>query len=190
MRIIAGKYRSRRIHSVNPGRGNCLMEAKSSFRPTTDRAKESLFNTLNNLIDFDSVTCLDLFAGSGALGFEALSRGAASVEFVENSAKQVKCILETTEELGVNEQVTVHNCSAIDFMTGANGRFYDIIFADPPYSYDKYDVLLQKVFDTGFSIFILEHGGKVNMMYDTNRFNEINKVTGITHFKIFSAKDE
>jgi len=190
MRIIAGKYKSRRIHSVNTRKSSGIRSAKSSFRPTTDRAKETLFSTLNNLIDFDSVACLDLFAGSGALGFESLSRGADSVEFVENSYKQVRSILQTADELNVNEQIIVQNCDVMDYLAGITGRSYDLVFADPPYLYDKYDILLQKVFDINFSIFVLEHSGSADMMYDTNRFSEINKVTGITHFKIFSTKDE
>jgi 16S rRNA (guanine966-N2)-methyltransferase len=190
MRIIAGKYRSRRIHSAHPGQENCIQSAKSSYRPTTDRAKESLFNTLNNIIDFDSVACLDLFAGSGALGFEALSRGGASCDFVESSSLQLKSIIKTADDLKVTEQVTIHNSNALDFLSIAEGRFYDIIFADPPYQFDKYDVLLQKVFNINFSIFVLEHSGISGMMYDTNRFNELNKVIGITHFKIFSTKDD
>lgn len=190
MRIIAGKYRSRRIHSVNPGRESSIQSLKSSYRPTTDRAKESLFNTLNNIIDFDSVSCMDLFAGSGSLGFEALSRGGSSCEFVESSLLQLKSIIKTAEDLKVTEQVTVHNSNVLDFLSIAEGRSYDIIFADPPYSFDKYDILLQKVFNINFSIFVLEHSGIAGMKYDINRFNEINKVIGITHFKIFSTKDD
>jgi len=187
MRIIAGKYKSRKIIS---GLKESIQASKSSFRPTTDRAKESLFNTLNNIIDFDSVTCLDLFAGSGSLGFEAISRGAASCEFVDNSVNQVKLILHTAEYLGISDQIMVNRSDVIDFLTSNPGDSYDLVFADPPYSYEKYDILMQKVFDLNFGIFVLEHPGTGKLMYDTNRFNEINKAIGFTNFKIFSTKDE
>ncbi|HJY62762.1 MAG TPA: RsmD family RNA methyltransferase [Ignavibacteria bacterium] len=189
MRIIAGKYKSRRIFSDHSSAGNFVRESKSTYRPTTDRAKESLFNVLNNLLDFDSVSCLDLFAGSGALGFESLSRGAASCDFVDVSVKQMRLINRTAEELNVLAQVNIYNSEVFDFLDGNENNSYDLIFADPPYNYDKYDILISKVIKAGFGIFVLEHPPHVSLLYDSKRYDMISKTIGITNFKIFSSRE-
>ncbi len=100
------------------------------LRPTGDRLRETLFNWLQFYLP--NAQCLDLFAGSGALGFEALSRGAASVDFVElnplaaRTLKQQLQLLETTDG-------QVHNCRAADFL-GSGNKPYDIVFIDPPFA--------------------------------------------------------
>ena len=187
MRIIAGKYKSRKILSVHQTYGG--QTEKNTYRPTTDRAKETLFNMLNNLIDFDSVRCLDLFAGSGALGFESLSRGAASCDFVDISSTQLNQIKLTAEELKVQDNISLFNCDVIDFLEDNEGAFYDLIFADPPYNYGKYDTLQHKVFSLRFSIFALEHSIVISPLYDTKKFDVISKTIGTTNFKIFSSKE-
>lgn len=190
MRIISGKYRSRRLNTPLPGAGNCLKDNLSGFRPTTDRARETLFNVLNNLIDFESVSCLDLFAGTGALGFEAISRGAASCDFVESSSKCALNIEKSAKELGCTEKIKIFKEDAIRFLSESEGRFYDLIFTDPPYDYENYNEIITGVSNLKFSIFVLEYGAKGGgFMYEMKGYDIIDKKIGVTNFKIFVTKD-
>lgn len=130
-RLIAGKWRSKRLN----------LEANPQLRPTGDRVRETLFNWLNT--DITNSICLDLFAGSGSLGFEALSRGAKFCDFVEMdklTAKQIKknCdLLELTAK-----HVDVSSKSASEFLDDASGKNYDIIFLDPPFRMNLIEDLL------------------------------------------------
>lgn len=189
MRIIAGKYKSRRIYSAGEKAKRGAVEQKSTYRPTSDRAKESLFNILNNLIDFESITCLDLFAGSGSLGFEAISRGAESCDFVDKSSVNLNNIERTAGELDISDNVNLINSDVLDFLEINADFYYDLIFADPPYNYDFFEVLCGKIFKKSFGIFVLEHPSGVNILYDTKRFDMAGKTIGTTNFKIFSTKE-
>ncbi len=190
MRIIGGKFRSRRVHS-NKEPNNCGRENISGYRPTTDRARETLFNVLNNIIDFDMARSLDLFAGSGAIGFEFLSRGAASCDFVENATKQINNIQKTAGELGCSEQVNIISENVMGFLkrNGEGLGYYDIIFADPPYGYEFYNELMQGVLNMKFGIFVLEHSGESAGMFNVNDFEIIEKKIGMTNFTILNRKD-
>lgn len=189
MRIISGKYRSRRIYTPGGSNDNCLREKLSGFRPTTDRAKETLFNVLNNIIDFESVTCLDLFAGSGSLGFETLSRGAEQIEFVEDSEKQISFIRKTAAELKCEDNINIVRTDVIKYLMESEGTHFDIIFADPPYDYKMYGDLVGLVLKLSFSIFVLEYSAGSSFMYNLNSCNIIDKKIGATNFKIFITKD-
>jgi 16S rRNA (guanine(966)-N(2))-methyltransferase RsmD len=190
MRIIGGKFSSRRVHS-NKEPHNCVQGNISGYRPTTDRARETLFNVLNNIIDFDMARSLDLFAGSGAIGFEFLSRGAASCDFVENAAKQINNIQKTACELGCGEQVNIISENVLGFLkrSGDGLGYYDIIFADPPYGYEFYNELMQGVLNMKFGIFVLEHSGDRAGMFNVNDFEIIEKKIGMTNFTILNRKD-
>ena len=119
MRIIAGRLRGRAIEAP-PGR---------STRPTADRVRETLFSMLaSRLGSFEELRVADLFAGSGALGFEALSRGASSVTFVENDAQAAAVIRRNAERLGAS--VHLLGGSALSL---PRSEPFDLIFADPPY---------------------------------------------------------
>lgn len=120
LRIIGGRWRGRRLH-FPPVEG---------IRPTPDRVRETLFNWLQH--DISGTRCLDLFAGSGALGFEALSRGASHVVFVERERAVVKYLRETLETLGATN-ATVQLQDAQRFLTESATPF-DIVFLDPPFS--------------------------------------------------------
>ncbi|MCR4605007.1 MAG: 16S rRNA (guanine(966)-N(2))-methyltransferase RsmD [Eubacterium sp.] len=124
MRVIAGS--ARRITLVTP-KGN-------DTRPTTDRIKETLFNILQN--DIRDCEFLDLFAGSGGIGIEALSRGAKSASFVEASREAVKCILTNLERAHFSEEAHVYSVDYVRAFSklAADGRKFDIVFADPPYA--------------------------------------------------------
>lgn len=120
MRIVAGRYGGRRI-AAPPGAGT---------RPTSDRVREALFSVLG---DLTGLNVLDLFAGSGALGLEALSRGAAHATFVERDAAAVRVLRANLELLGAGADV--HRADARAFLGNASGTGepYDLLFLDPPY---------------------------------------------------------
>ena len=119
VRIIAGRWRGRRV-ALAPGAGT---------RPTSDRVRETLFNWLMPVIE--GARCLDLFAGTGALGIEALSRGAAEVWFVEQSQDVVEQLQISLVELGAeNDRLVV--ADALSFLSG-RPRAFDIVFLDPPF---------------------------------------------------------
>jgi 16S rRNA (guanine966-N2)-methyltransferase len=122
MRIIAGEYRSRRIHTPD----------NDKTRPTTDRSRESLFNVLENLMDLEGIRVLDLFAGSGAVAFEALSRGAEEAVLVEKDRTAINSIRINAEDLEVEGQVKVISKDAYQSVSWLNGDF-DLIFVDAPY---------------------------------------------------------
>ena len=122
VRIIAGKWRSRLV-SFPPA---------AQLRPTPDRVRETLFNWLGQRLD--GLRCLDLFAGSGALGFEALSRGAASVVMVENDRAIAKALHDSARLLGA-EGVTVVQSDALKYLERSGDKF-DVVFVDPPFASD------------------------------------------------------
>lgn len=120
MRVIAGEFRSRVLTAP---RG-------MATRPTSDRLRETLFNVLAPRIA--GARFLDLYAGSGAVGIEALSRGAAEVVFVERAASAVKVLRENLKNLGIVERARVQTAAAVTFLRSGMGMF-DVIFLDPPY---------------------------------------------------------
>jgi 16S rRNA (guanine966-N2)-methyltransferase len=120
VRIIGGEWRRRRI--AFPG--------TEQLRPTPDRVRETLFNWLGQ--DLTGLSCLDLFAGSGVLGLEAASRGAARVTLVESDRRVVAALQESTRMLGAN-QVRVVHADALEFLS-RNGAAYDVVFVDPPFA--------------------------------------------------------
>lgn len=138
MRVIAGKYKRRTL---------CTVPGKELTRPTSDRVKENIFNMLSNEIE-DSVV-VDLFAGSGALGIEALSRGAKKVIFVENQKLALECIQKNLNALDVPKSYyTIIGSDVSLFLTQIrlkNEGKANIIFADPPYQSTWYSVALNQI---------------------------------------------
>lgn len=126
IRIIAGKWRGRQLQ----------VPAVKGLRPTPDRVRETLFNWLTNMTALDGVRCLDLFAGSGVLGFEALSRGASYVEFIDQSADVVALLRNELTLFKVEkDQAHVYQAKAPEQIQTATQPF-DIVFLDPPYQTD------------------------------------------------------
>ena len=120
LKIIAGEWRSRQI----------LFEDAPGLRPTPTRTRETLFNWLQH--DVIASKCLDLYAGSGALGFEAASRGAKSVLMVENNPQACRSIKENTVKLSA-QQINIVNMDVFKFLAGESTPF-DLVFLDPPFS--------------------------------------------------------
>ena len=121
MRIVAGQWRGRRL--VAP-RGDLV-------RPTADRVREAWMSIVSPWLPDARV--LDLYAGSGALGIEALSRGAASVDFVENAPVSLVAIGDNLGLVGARDEARVHRTDALRFLDGLGEQAYDVAFADPPY---------------------------------------------------------
>ena len=128
VRIIGGEWRSRIL----------IFPELDGLRPTPDRVRETLFNWLGQ--DLHGKTCLDLFAGSGALGFEASSRGAKHVTLVEQSSKVFAALRENAAKLGA-DRVTIQRDDGLRWL-GADRGVYDVIFLDPPFQADVLDKLL------------------------------------------------
>ena len=129
LRIVAGKWRSRLLDIADvPG-----------LRPTSERIRETLFNWLAPTLA--GSRCLDLFAGTGALGLEALSRGAAHVVFVENARKAADALEHNIDLVGAASAATVRRMSAFDFLAQAEPGSLDIVFLDPPFAADMLDDL-------------------------------------------------
>ncbi|MEP6692467.1 MAG: 16S rRNA (guanine(966)-N(2))-methyltransferase RsmD [Gemmatimonadaceae bacterium] len=121
MRIVAGRWRGRRIDAP----------PSDAVRPTADRVREAWLSIVQH--DIPDARALDLFAGSGALGIEALSRGAASVHFVEKANASLVALRKNLETLGAGSAATVHHGDAIAFIARLGAGSYDLAFADPPY---------------------------------------------------------
>jgi 16S rRNA (guanine(966)-N(2))-methyltransferase RsmD len=123
-RIVAGRYGGRRLNAP----------AGPDTRPTSDRVREALFSSLETAVDLDGARVLDLYAGSGAIGLEALSRGAAHVMLIEHDPKAVRVIRANIATLGVTDAVISGGKVTTTLAGGNPGEPYDVIFADPPYA--------------------------------------------------------
>ena len=139
MRVITGKARGRKLATP----------ANNDIRPTTDNVKESIFNIIQ--FDIEGRRVLDLFAGTGQLGIECLSRGAESAVFIDQSRESVKLVKDNLKTCGL--EGTVMQMDAVSFLNGC-GKF-DLIFIDPPYDSPLYE----KVLETVNSVDILSDGG-------------------------------
>jgi 16S rRNA (guanine(966)-N(2))-methyltransferase RsmD len=159
MRVIAGKYKGHHLYSAK----------NQSIRPTTDRIKEHIFSVLNDFVTDCRV--LDLFAGSGSLGIEALSRGAESVTFVENSYNSIKVLRKNLERLPLQEPYYVVRKNVLTFLK-QNKEPFDLIFADPPFKWNRFIELLPLVFLpenlTEYGIFVLESERTHDIEWETN----------------------
>jgi len=190
MRIISGIYKSRKL----------LAPKGDITRPTSDRARESLFNVLNNLIDFDDISVLDLFAGSGAFAFEALSRGAAKATLVEQNRKVIETIRENAQALEIGPQIQIVQKDVYTWL----GQFphsptiderrspidhIDLIFADPPYDDPKtLSTLPAAIFGSGLltagSLVIAEHrrGSHLGIPENAELFRELSAGEAVFSF--------
>ena len=152
MRIISGKYKGR---TINPPKN-------LRARPTTDFAKENLFNVLTNLVDYEECDVLDLFAGTGSISYEFASRGARSVTSVEINPVHFNFIRSTAHELGF-ENMFVVKANVFLYLKSVTKQF-DLIFSDAPYDLEGSEKVVDAVFEQDLlredGIFIFEHSAK------------------------------
>jgi len=178
MRIVGGQYRGR---VFDPGK-------KFKARPTTDMAKESLFNVLQNSIDFESIRALDLFAGTGSISYEFASRGCIDVTAVEIHITHIHFIKEVIEKLG-EKHIRLVKSNVFVFAAHIKEQF-DLIFADPPYDHPKFAQVVDLIFRNNLlkpgGLFILEHSGQFDYSGHPN-FKELRRY-GSVHFSMFESE--
>lgn len=176
MRIISGKYKGRRF------------DPPKSFkaRPTTDFAKENLFNVLNNTIEWENTSALDLFGGTGSISFELVSRGCPRVICVEKNPGHGIFIEKTKSELKISSEMILLKMDAFKYLEHCKDQF-DLIFADPPYDMKNFPDVPRLVFEKELlkpdGIFILEHSRDYDFS-DLPLFTD-KRVYGSVNFSIF-----
>ena len=181
MRIIAGKH----------GRRRFAVPTNITARPTTDFARENIFNVLDNIVDWDEVAdALDLFAGTGAITFEFISRGCRHVTSVEKAATQANFIRKVSAELCEKDNITLVRGDALKFIASAR-QPYDLIFADPPYNLDRFGDIPGAILNSPLvkpgSIVIIEH----SKAYDFSQLPHFDqhRAYGSVNFSIFIVQN-
>lgn len=169
MRIISGFFRSKRI---NP-------PVWFSDRPTTDMAKESLFNILNNLIDYQEVSFLDLFSGTGGISYEMASRGCKNIVCVDNNRRYCDFINKTFKQMYPQKSPAgVIVADAFSFIKN-NPLHYDVIFADPPYNLEGVDTIPEIIMSNPSlsenTLVIIEHSKSI-------RFSDLSNIKDQRHY--------
>lgn len=179
MRIIGGKLKGRSIN----------LPSSYQARPTTDFAREALFNILDNSYEFDGLKVLDLFGGTGAVSFEFASRGAGKVCCVEMSRDNASFIRSEARRLSLDGVVTTVRDNVFDFIPVCREKF-DIIFADPPYALEGLENLPDKIFAAPIlhegAWFILEHGDEHS--FTDHPFFLRERIYGRVHFSFFERR--
>lgn len=180
MRIITGKYKGR--HFTIP----------STFkaRPTTDFAKENLFNVLRGFIDFEETHALDLFGGTGSISLELLSRGCPRVVTVELDRKHY-AFIEKCRDILHDEAWIVYRTDALRFIEKSEGE-YDLIFADPPYTLPELPTIPERIFQSSLlgkkGLFVLEHGKNYN--FDSHPNFVAHRAYGSVNFSFFKKNKQ
>lgn len=178
MRIISGLYKGRRIS----------VPTNIKARPTTDFAKEGLFNLLNNKIDFEDIDVLDLFAGTGGIGIEFVSRGCSSVIAIENYEVQAAFIKKVCAELNITN-LQLLKMDVFKFV-GSTHQQFDFIFADPPYELKMLPEIPNLIFEKKLlkpdGMLVLEHASKDSFVSHPN-FTD-HRAYGNVNFSFFIQK--
>lgn len=179
MRIVSGKWKGKRI----------VAPKNLPTRPTTDFAKEGLFNILNNRFFFDDLRVLDLFAGTGNIAYEFASRGAGEITCVDQNKGCVRFIGEMADDLGANIQPVQLDAWLFVQKTTTS---YDIVFADPPYDWDKHEALAEALIQKGFlkegGEAIIEHSADTDLSHLPGFFEH--RKYGHVHFSFFSHPED
>lgn len=175
MRIITGEYKGRHFD----------VPRTFKARPTTDFAKENIFNVVRSYVDFEDTVALDLFAGTGSISLELLSRGCQQVVSVEKDRDHARFIRQCLEKLG-DKRCNLIQGDVFKFLKSCHLKF-DFIFADPPYALENLasipDLVLDNDLLTEDGIFVFEHG-KTNSFTDHPRFVE-HRAYGSVNFSLF-----
>lgn len=176
MRIISGSHKGRQI----------FPDKYFTARPTTDFAKENLFNVLNHYINFEGIKALDLFSGTGSISYELASRGAAEIISVELNYKHFAFIKRTAQELGLTK-IKVYKNDSFSACKKLKGTHFDLIFADPPYNLPEIEQIPTVIFDndllTESGIAIVEHPASVD--YSSFRYFCEHRAYGSVNFSLF-----
>lgn len=178
MRIVGGKFRGRRLQAPK----------QIPARPTTDFAKESLFNMLNNRLDWHQTSMLDLFSGIGSISIEAISRGAKQVTSVDANFAAVKWYYNLTNELKITNWKVVKQ--DVFKWLNQNEHKFDFIFADPPYDAEYYPILIEKILIEKLNIdgiFVLEH--RKSDSFENHSMFDFDRVYGEVKFSFFKLKE-
>ncbi len=182
MRIVSGFLKGRRFE---------MPSSKWKTRPTTDYAKESLFNILHHQIDYDGIEVLDLFSGTGSIAYEFISRGAAKATVVEKFAPCIQFIKKQAVIFKIEAQLIYHKNDAFRFLK-KHTKSYDIIFADPPYAHPQYqqlpDIIRENQLLKKGGILIIEHDSRQNFENDSN-FTELRQY-GQSFFSFFVNNED
>lgn len=181
MRIISGKY----------GRRRFTIPSSFSARPTTDFAKENLFNVINNLTDLEGLDALDLFAGTGSISFELLSRGCRKVTAIEKNSVHAAFIAKVCKELKTDDLLLIKG-DVFRYIASAARQSFDFIFADPPYALKelseipslilKHDLLRED------GIFVMEHPKEYD--FSALPYFYQRRVYGSVNFSLFIKEEE
>lgn len=178
MRIITGTLKGRKIN----------IPKTLDVRPTTDRVKESIFAVIESHLYISDCAVLDLFAGSGSLGFEALSRGAKSAFFVDHNRSNVKHIEKLANDFELPEQTTTTTLDVKHFLDGPAMPF-DLIFSDPPYKYEHIEETVETILNKGWlkphGWLVLEHSKFLDFSKHPNLLQA--KKYGRTYVSFFEA---
>lgn len=181
MRVIAGKYKGRRLETV----------PDNSVRPATDKVKGAIFNVLQSRVNWHSANVLDLYAGSGSIGIEALSRGAKNCIFVEKSRNAFQFLKSNIASIGADNEATVVYGDAETFVDSSRTKF-SIVFADPPYALEALKNIPNKIFekdlvaDDGY--LIIEHPARYEFAQNSLWHVVVQKVYGNTSVSFFQHK--
>ncbi len=175
MRVITGKYKGRRFD----------IPRTFKARPTTDFAKENIFNVLGSYIDFEGAAALDLFSGTGSISFELLSRGCTRVVSVEQDREHHSFIVQCLKKLGEDSCLPLRT-DALRFIKACREQ-YDIVFADPPYALPELPRIPEMIMEKGLvkegGVLVFEHGAK-NDFSSLPHFAE-HRAYGSVNFSIF-----
>ena len=173
MRIISGTHKGRRLIAPNT----------LPVRPTTDRAKEALFNIIENRYYFDGKNVLDLFSGTGNIAYEFASRGCEEILAIDNNYQCINYIEETAKDLDFNISTIKSDC--LQYLKNCKQQF-NFIFADPPYNYNQYQELKNIVIDNNLikkdGCLMIEHDKETGFEEDNVELRKY----GTIHFSIFS----
>ncbi len=178
MRIITGKFKGRKLSSLDD----------RTVRPATDRVKSTIFNMLQNRLRLGGADVLDLFAGSGNLGFEALSRGAKQVVFVDDSNDVLNIVKKNAEQLNCLDMCNIIQIDAESFLEKTDKSF-DLIFADPPYAYERTveipGIIFKRKLLTADGYLIIEHSKHTKFVESKLYHMEVQKEFGNTRVSFF-----
>lgn len=180
MRIIAGMYRGRTLAALRD----------LSIRPTADRVKQTIFDILSSRLELEGIGVLDLFAGSGSLGLEALSRGASHVTFIEKARSSLEALEKNIRKLGCEDRTTMHQADVFWFLRNAH-QPYDLVFVDPPYALETIGTLPTAIAGSGVlrkgSYVVMEHSRDSDVPVPKDSFEVLRKQFGQTVLLILKA---